>query len=81
MYRSCPNADDGLGAIRGIEKSWLCAKICNKKSWNDAKKDAATLGDVKKPENAGQWNAYRNGELIGHSANGNVNYIYKDDDF
>ena len=46
-----------------------------------AKKDAATLGDAKKPENAGQWNAYRNGELIGHSANGNVNYIYKDDDF
>jgi len=46
-----------------------------------AKKDAATLGDAKKPENAGQWNAYRNGELIGDSANGNVNYIYKDDDF
>ena len=46
-----------------------------------AKKDAATLEDAKKPENAGQWNAYRNGELIGHSANGNVDYIYKDDDF
>lgn len=46
-----------------------------------AKKEATTLADTKKPENAGQWKAFRNGEVIGTSNKGNVDYIYKDENF
>ena len=45
-----------------------------------AKSEAATLGDAKDPKCSGVWNAYQNGELIGNSANGQINYIYKDKD-
>lgn len=44
-----------------------------------AKNEATTLGETKKPEYAGQWKAFRNGEQISISENGNVNYIYRDE--
>lgn len=44
-----------------------------------AKSEATTLGETKKPEYAGQWKAFRNGEQISTSENGKVNYIYRDE--
>ena len=43
-----------------------------------AKKEAENLLEMLNPTYSGRWNAYKGGEIIGNSENGNINYIYKD---
>ena len=43
-----------------------------------AKKEAENLLEMLNPTYSGGWNAYKGGEIIGNSKNGNINYIYKD---